>query len=140
MASLTLIAGVALLTLAAPFELTEPLLRLPRQSVSSLEMALLLAFAGWGAALVFSGLVTKLRLKPRSDDERSVRESSLLGGRCAAAKTASKASPEKTRFISPEHGFRRCLGACSHFSDTLLEWRTPLTPPWIALLLAMLVA
>ena len=74
----TAFAGVALLTLAAPFELTEPLLRLPRQSVSSLEMALLLAFAGWGAALVFSGFVA--------------------------------------------------------------EWRTPLTPPWIALLLAMLVA
>src|SRR6266705_5240717 len=74
-AGATAFAGVALLTLAAPFELTEPLLRLPRQSVSSLEMALLLAFAGWGAALVFSGLVTKLRLKPRSDDERSVRES-----------------------------------------------------------------
>jgi hypothetical protein len=44
---------------------------------------------------VHHGLVTKLRLKPPSDDERSVRESSLLGGRCAAAKTASKASPEK---------------------------------------------
>ena len=36
------------------------------------------------------GLVTKLRLKPPSNADRSVRESSLLGGRCAAAKTASK--------------------------------------------------
>ena len=34
-------------------------------------------------------MVTTLRLKPPSDDERSVRESSLPGGRCAAAKTAS---------------------------------------------------
>src|SRR5712691_11906548 len=56
------------------------------------------------------GLVTKLRLKPPSNDEQSVREPSLLGSRCAAAKTASKASRAKTCFISPEHGFRRCLG------------------------------
>src|SRR5438445_12572038 len=57
----------------------------------------------------FSNFVTKLRLKPPSNAERSVRESSLLGGRCAAAKTASKASPAKTCFISSERGFRRCL-------------------------------
>jgi len=55
--------------------------------------------------------VTKLRLKPPSDDKRSARESSLLGGRCAAAKTASKASSTKTCFIPTEHGFRRCLVA-----------------------------
>src|SRR5216683_1232558 len=60
------------------------------------------------------GLVTKLRLKPPSNGERSLRESSLLGGRCAAAKTASKASEAKTCFISPEHGFRRCLEAAQH--------------------------
>ncbi len=78
MESLTLFAGVALLTLAAPFELTEPLLRLPRQSVSSLETAVLVAFAGWGAAIV-----------------------------------ASRRLP---------------------------EWRTPLTLPWVALLLAMFAA
>ena len=41
------------------------------------------------------GLVTKLRLKPPSNDWRLVCESSLLGGRRAAAKTASKASPAK---------------------------------------------
>ena len=46
--------GVALLTLAAPFELTEPLVRLPRQAVSTLEAALFLAFAAWGAAIVVS--------------------------------------------------------------------------------------
>src|SRR5438128_12629095 len=56
-----------------------------------------------------NGLVTKLRLKPPSELRRSVRESSLLGGRCAAAKTASKATLAKTCFISPEQGFRRCL-------------------------------
>ena len=33
--------------------------------------------------------------QPPSDDEQSVRESSLLGGRCAAAKTASKAHRQK---------------------------------------------
>src|SRR5712692_1518457 len=59
---------------------------------------------------VAARLVTKLRLKPPSNGERSLRESSLLGGRCAPAKTASKASEAKTCFISPEHGFRRCLG------------------------------
>src|SRR6266852_8465406 len=68
-------------------------------------------------------LVTKLRLKPPSDDERSVRESSLPGGRCAAAKTASKASFGKTCFISPEHSFRRCLGVfekCDHAPSSLV--------------------
>ena len=75
---LALFAGVALVTLAAPFELTEPFLRLPYQSISSLETAVLLAFALWAAAIVFS---------------------------------------------------RR-----------LPDWRTPLTLPWIVLLLAMLVA
>src|SRR5712691_10993100 len=71
-------AGVALLALAAPFELTEPLLRLPRQSVSSLESVLLLAFAAWGIAIASSRRVP--------------------------------------------------------------EWRTPITLPWIAVLLAMAVA
>src|SRR2546425_512440 len=53
------------------------------------------------------GLVTKLRLKPPSKDSpRSGRESSLLGGRRAAAKTASKAAMAKTCFTSPEQGFR----------------------------------
>ena len=42
---------------------------------------------------LYDELVTKLRLKPPSD-ERSVHESSLLGGRRAAAKTASKAAQE----------------------------------------------
>src|SRR6266850_973623 len=71
-------AGVALLALAAPFELTEPLLRLPRQSVSSLESVVLLAFAAWGIAIASSRRVP--------------------------------------------------------------EWRTPITLPWIAVLLAMTVA
>src|SRR5439155_5150333 len=47
MGGFTLFAGVALLTLAAPFELTEPLVRLPRQSVTSLETAVLAAFLAW---------------------------------------------------------------------------------------------
>jgi O-antigen ligase len=71
-------AGVALLTLVAPFELTAPLVRLPRQSISSLEAAIVCAFVAGAAAL-------------------------------AAAR----------RFPS---------------------WRTPITQPWLALLLAMLVA
>jgi hypothetical protein len=74
----TFFAGVVLLTLIAPFEATTPLLRLPRQSVSNLEAAVLCAFV------------------------------------CAAAALA--------------------------WSRRLLEWRTPLTAPWTALLLAMLLA
>ena len=74
----TLFAGVALLTLAAPFELSEPLVRLPRQSVSSLEAAVLVAFAAW------AGVIVATRRLP--------------------------------------------------------EWRTPLTLPWLALLLAMCLA
>jgi hypothetical protein len=72
------LAGVALLTLVAPFELTAPLLRLPRQSVSNLEAAVVCALVGTAAAFAWS---------------------------------------------------RR-----------LPVWRTPLTAPWAALLLAMLVA
>src|SRR5258708_14562303 len=77
MAGTTLFAGVALLTLVAPFELTEPLLRLPRQSVSNLEAAVLCAFVCGAAALV------RARRLP--------------------------------------------------------AWRTPLTPPWIASLAAVLI-
>jgi hypothetical protein len=47
-------AGVALLTLVAPFELTTPLLRLPWQSVSNLEAAVMCAFVCGGAAIVWS--------------------------------------------------------------------------------------
>jgi hypothetical protein len=72
------LAGVALLTLVAPFELTAPLVRLPWQSVSNLEAAVLCAIVADAAAFAWS---------------------------------------------------RR-----------LPVWRTPLTAPWIALLLAMLVA
>src|SRR5277367_3446211 len=44
-------AGVSLVALVAPFELTQPLLRLPRQSVSNLETAVLVALGSWGVAL-----------------------------------------------------------------------------------------
>jgi O-antigen ligase len=78
MAGTTLFTGVALLTLVAPFELTEPLVRLPRQAVSNLEAAVLCAFAFGAAAVVWS------RRAP--------------------------------------------------------VWRTPLTAPWLAVLVAMLIA
>ncbi len=78
MAGTTLFAGVALLTLVAPFELTEPIVRLPRQSVSNLEAAVLCAFACGAAAVIWS---------------------------------------------------RR-----------LPVWQTPLTAPWVAVLVAMFVA
>jgi hypothetical protein len=54
MTGITLFGGLALLTLAAPFELTEPLVRLPRQSISSLEAALLVAFGAWAVAIAAS--------------------------------------------------------------------------------------
>lgn len=50
----TFFAGVALLILIAPFELTLPLLRLPRQSVSKLEAAVVCAFICGAAAVVGS--------------------------------------------------------------------------------------
>ncbi len=50
----TFFAGVAMLTLIAPFELTTPLLRLPRQSISNLEAAVLFAFVCAAAAVVWS--------------------------------------------------------------------------------------
>ena len=61
MDSLTLFAGVALLTLAAPFELTEPLVRLPRQSITSLETAVLAAFAAWAVVVLRTRVVPEWR-------------------------------------------------------------------------------
>ena len=78
MTGITLFGGVALLTLAAPFELTEPLVRLPRQSITTLEAAVLVAFAVWAIAIL-----------------------------------AARRLP---------------------------EWRTPLTWPWLGLVLAMTIA
>ena len=74
----TFFASVALLTLMAPFELTAPLLRLPRQSVSNLEAAILCAFV--------------------------------------------------------------CVAIAVLLTRRLPDWRTPLTSPWIALLVAMVIA
>jgi hypothetical protein len=48
----TAFAGVALLALAAPFEMTRPLVRLPGQSISSLEACLIVAVGGWGLSIV----------------------------------------------------------------------------------------
>jgi len=47
-------AGVVLLSLLTPFETTRPLLRLPSQSISNLEAALLLSFGAWAVALIAS--------------------------------------------------------------------------------------
>ncbi|HZR23392.1 MAG TPA: O-antigen ligase family protein [Vicinamibacterales bacterium] len=44
--------GVALLAVVAPFETTAPLVRLPGQSISDVEAALLVAFLVWGAGMV----------------------------------------------------------------------------------------
>src|SRR5262245_11206645 len=62
-------------------------------------------------AQYWRGTLTKLRLKP-TRKERRTRESSLIGGRGAAAtKTASKA---KTCLIRTDLGFRRCLAGSRH--------------------------
>jgi hypothetical protein len=47
-------AGVAALALLAPFEPTRPLLRVPGQSLSSLEAVLLAVFVVWGLSLAAS--------------------------------------------------------------------------------------
>jgi hypothetical protein len=52
LASTFAFAGVVALVLLSSFEMTEPLMRLPGQSISSVETVLLLMFALWGAALV----------------------------------------------------------------------------------------
>jgi hypothetical protein len=44
--------GVLLVTLATPFEATAPLVRLPSQSISDLEAALLVGFGGWVLAVI----------------------------------------------------------------------------------------
>lgn len=47
-------AGVCLLVLAAPFETLRPLVRLPGQSISSVEAVILGLLASWAATLVWS--------------------------------------------------------------------------------------
>src|ERR1700712_882554 len=54
MVASTFFAGVALLTLIAPFELTAPLVRLPRQSISTVEAAVIGALVCAAAALAWS--------------------------------------------------------------------------------------
>jgi hypothetical protein len=45
--------GICLLVLVAPFEASEPLVRLPGQSLSTVEAALLAVFAAWTASCVW---------------------------------------------------------------------------------------
>ncbi len=47
-------AGVVLLLVVAPFERTQPLIRLPGQSLSNLEAAVATAFVAWLGAIVWS--------------------------------------------------------------------------------------
>ena len=62
--------------------------------------------------LCMRGLVTKPRLKPpRTDLAVGTRTFVARAAAVRPPKTASKASPLKTWFISPDPGFRRCLGA-----------------------------
>ena len=75
-------AGACVLALAAPFELTQPILRLPSQSISNLEALLLLVFAAWFAALVSS------RRLPRWDTSLTWPWMALLGAMMVAAVAA----------------------------------------------------
>ncbi len=54
-------AGISMLALVAPFELTQPLFRLPRQSVSNLEAALLLALGSWSVVLLWTHALPRWR-------------------------------------------------------------------------------
>jgi hypothetical protein len=49
--------GICVLVLVAPFEASEPLLRLPGQSLSTVEAALLAVFAAWAASCAWSRVV-----------------------------------------------------------------------------------
>lgn len=53
--------GVLAVLLAAPFETTTPWLRVPGQSISSLEIVVLLVCAGWVATVVRSGALPPIR-------------------------------------------------------------------------------
>jgi hypothetical protein len=55
MAPTTAFVGVCVLALAAPFELSQPLVRLPWQSISNLETVLFVVFIAWASAVVWSG-------------------------------------------------------------------------------------
>jgi O-antigen ligase len=48
-------SGVCVLAIVAPFELTRPLVRLPAQSITNLEIAVLAVFGVWFAAIVRAG-------------------------------------------------------------------------------------
>jgi hypothetical protein len=61
MSSAVAAGGVLLLAVLAPFEMSAPLLRLPGQSLSNLEAALLVACVAWSAAVVSSA---RWRLRP----------------------------------------------------------------------------
>jgi hypothetical protein len=52
MTSVVAAAGVFLLAMLAPFEMTTPLVRLPWQAVSNLEAVLFMALAVWAATLI----------------------------------------------------------------------------------------
>ena len=54
-------AGVVTLSLLAPFELLEPVVRLPWQSITNAELALLVAGAAWLAAILWRGETAWLR-------------------------------------------------------------------------------
>jgi hypothetical protein len=56
-------AGVVLLSLLTPFEATRPLVRLPVQSISSLEAALLVSFGAWALTLVASATAPDWRTR-----------------------------------------------------------------------------
>jgi O-antigen ligase len=53
--------GICLLVFVAPFEASEPLLRLPGQSLSTVEAALLAVFAAWTASCAWSRVAPEWR-------------------------------------------------------------------------------
>ncbi len=71
--------GVCVLALASPFELTRPLVQLPWQSISSLEVVLFVVFVTWLSALVWS------RDRIRWDTALTAPWTALLAAMCIAA-------------------------------------------------------
>jgi hypothetical protein len=61
MPNLVAAAGVFLLAAFAPFEISEPIWRLPGQAVTNLEALLLLALGTWTVALALAGRVPRWR-------------------------------------------------------------------------------
>jgi hypothetical protein len=121
----TFFVSVTLLTLIAPFELTSPLVRLPGQSVSNLEAAVLCAFVCGAAAVVWS------RGVPTWQTPLTAPWLALL----AAMAVASALSP-----VSPINAFHMTGRSAAAFGVYLLAANGVTTPARLRSALTLVVA